>query len=376
MRSNITLGRIFGVEVGLHYSWLLIALLITLSLSDRFHALNPAWGPLLIWATSLVTAGLFFVTLVAHELSHVLTARRFGISTRAITLFALGGVAQIEGEPQDAKSEFWIGIVGPLSSAIMGAASLGLAAAAGWAPSGNPHSPLQAMLAWLGFINLGLALFNMIPGYPLDGGRIFRGALWWFTGNAERSTRLAARIGQGIAICFIVWGILRFFNGEGFGGLWIAFIGWFLLQAAGASYANFALTSGLREVRVRDLMTRDCAVVDGRTNVERFVQDHLLRSSLRCFIVKEDERVLGLITPNEIATVDRARWPYTTIDDIMRPLDDLHTVSPATPVLEALQTMGRDDVNQLPVLEGGHLEGIITRGNVVQFLQTRMQFGR
>lgn len=375
MKSNIRLGRWFGIEVGLHYSWFLIALLIVLSLAGQFQQLHPEWGPGIIWAVSILTAVLFFLTLLAHEMSHALVARAHGLNTRAITLFALGGLAQIEKEPEDPRTEFWVGIVGPLSSTIMGLLSLGLAWLAGWR-TGTPQTPLSAMFVWLGYINLLLAAFNMIPGFPLDGGRILRAIIWWSTGNAERSTEIAARIGQTVALLFIAFGIFRFFGGAGFGGLWIAFIGWFLLQAAGASYTTVALTANLRNVRVADIMTTECVAVDGNTNVQHFVEEHLLKSGRRCFVVQQGDQVIGLVTPHEIKQLDRQRWPYTTLYDVMRPIDQVHTVSPNTPVMEALETMGRDDVNQLPVITGNHLDGIITRANVLQFLQTRSELSR
>ena len=371
MKPHFTFGRIFGVEVGLHYSWFLIALLITLSLSDRFHAINSAWGPIVIWATSLLTAGLFFATLLAHELSHALVARASGISTRSITLFALGGVAQIEGEPATARIEFWIGAIGPISSAIMGMAALGIAYALGWTPAAQPGTPLLAMLVWIGFINLGLAAFNLIPGYPLDGGRILRALLWWISGKQDRATRWAARTGQGVAVCFIILGMVRVFAGEGFGGLWIAFIGWFLLQAATASYMNVTVVAGLRDVQVKDVMSRDCDKVDGRSNLRTFADEHLLKTGRRCFIVEEDGKIIGLITANELVGVEQNKWPYTMVDEVMRPLEALHMVTPFTLVTEALETMARDDVNQLPVVVENRVAGIVTRSNVVAFLQTR-----
>lgn len=376
MKSNIRLGRWFGIEVGLHYSWFLIALLITLSLAGQFQESHKEWGPNVIWAVAVVTALLFFAALLAHEMSHALVARSRGLTTRAITLFALGGVAQIEKEPEDPKTEFWVGIVGPISSAVIGLVSLGLAWTAGWRISATPETPLQAMLVWLGYINLLLAAFNMIPGFPLDGGRILRAVIWWSTGDAARSTRSAARVGQAVALFFIALGIFRFFAGAGFGGLWIAFIGWFLMQAAGASYASVRLTADLKGVRVSDIMTKECTVVDGNLNVQNFVEDHLLRSGRRCFVVEQNGEIAGLVTPHEIKELERQRWPYTTLYDVMRPLDQLHTVTPATPVMEALETMGRDDVNQLPVVTGNHLDGIITRANVLQFLQTRAELTR
>jgi Zn-dependent protease len=376
MKSSIRLGRVFGIEVGLHYSWFLIALLIVMSLSAQFQAEHSGWGPAVIWTTSLMTALLFFATLLAHELSHALVARSHGLTTRAITLFALGGVAQIEKEPEDPKTEFLVGIVGPFSSAVIGVISLGLAWVAGWHFNNTPETPIIAMLVWLGYINLMLAAFNMIPGFPLDGGRILRAIIWWSTKNGTRATQLAARTGQVVALGFIALGIFRFFAGAGFGGLWIAFIGWFLLQAAGSSYSTVTLTSNLKDVRVSDVMTHDCVAVDGNLNVQSFVEDHLLRSGRRCFVVEQNGEMIGLVTPHEIKHLEKARWPFTTLYDVMRPLDQVHTVTPSTPVMEALETMGRDDVNQLPVVSGNHLDGIVTRANVIQFLQTRAELSR
>lgn len=376
MRSNIRLGRFFGIEVGLHYSWFLIAFLITMSLASQFQATNAFWGSGVIWGVSIVTAALFFVALLAHEMSHALVARAHGLKTRAITLFALGGVAQIEQEPEDPRTEFWVGAVGPFSSAVIGGVCLAIAFGAGWQPGRMPHAPLAAMFLWLGYINLMLAAFNLIPGFPLDGGRILRAILWWWTKNGDRATMLAARTGQAVALIFIAFGIFRFFGGAGIGGLWIAFIGWFLMQAAGASYANVALTTGLKDVHVADVMDRDCTTVDGNLNVESLVEDYLLRTGRRCFVVAQKGQVEGLVTPHEIKALERQRWPYTTLHDIMRPLEELHTVSPATSVMEALETMGRDDVNQLPVMADHHLEGVVTRAHVLQFLQTRAELGR
>src|SRR5579863_6090324 len=278
MRSSIRLGKLFGIEIGLHYSWFLIALLITMSLGSQFQESHAEWGSNIIWSLAVLTSVLFFVTLLAHEMSHALVARARGLTTRAITLFALGGVAQIEKEPEDAKTEFLVGIVGPLSSAVIGVASLAVAWAVGWHIGAEPATPLRAMFVWLGYINLTLAAFNMIPGYPLDGGRILRSILWLTSRDAVRATERAANVGKVIALLFIALGIFRFFGGAGFGGLWIAFIGWFLLQAAGASYGSVALTTGLQGVRVSDIMTRECTSVDGNVNVQQFVEEHLLRS--------------------------------------------------------------------------------------------------
>jgi CBS domain-containing protein len=272
-----------------------------------------------------------------------------------------------------------MGIAGPITSAVIGLVLLAIAAANGWSPEAGmlmpaTETPLLAMLVWLGYINIMLAVFNMIPGFPLDGGRVLRAVLWWTTGDADRATRTAARTGQLVAFGFIALGILQFFGGAGFGGLWIAFIGWFLLDAARASYAQVAITESLRGVRVGDVMETGCEVVEGSENLQSVVDDHLLRTGRRCFLVVDDGRVAGLLTPHEIKGVERTRWRATPAESVMRPLEELRTVEPDTPVLEALEAMGRDNVvNQLPVISGGRLEGMISRGHLMRLLEARAE---
>jgi Zn-dependent protease len=316
---------------------------------------------------------LFFVSILLHELSHAAVAKLRGIPVRAITLFALGGVAQIEKDAADAKSEFWMGIIGPISSVAIGIVCLAVAWLLGWNFSTETPSPAMAMFMWLGFINIALAVFNMIPGFPLDGGRVLRAVVWWITGDANRSTRIASRVGRLVALGFIMLGILRFFNGAGFGGLWIAFIGWFLLDAARTSGAQVEITERLTGLRVGDVMTQQFATVDANSNLETFVHEHLLPTGQRCFVVLEQGRPAGIITPHEVKAIDRARWPYTTVGDVMRSLETLRSIGPERPVAEALEMMGREDVNQIPVVQHGSLAGIISRGHIVRVLQTRAE---
>jgi Zn-dependent protease/predicted transcriptional regulator len=373
MKAQIKLGRIFGVEIGLHYSWFIIALLITFSLVGHFEANNPSWSETLRWSVAIITALLFFASIVVHELSHALVAKLRGLPVRSITLFALGGVAQIEKEAADAKTEFWMGIIGPITSFVIGFVCLVITIALGWTPPDFPQRPLPAMLMWLGYINIGLAIFNMIPGFPLDGGRVLRGLIWWITGNAKRATTIAARVGQVIAFAMILYGVMQFFRGLGFNGLWLAFIGWFLLTASRESYAQMVITEGLRGLRVGDVMSRDYPTVDAYLNLENFVEQHLQRTGRRFFVVTLNERPTGIITPTEISQVPRNRWPYTTIADVMRPLDATKTVGPNTPITEALELMTVQDLNQLPVVSEGGLAGLISRANILQLLQTRAQ---
>ena len=369
MQSQIKLGKVFGIQIGLHYSWFLIALLIVFSLSSQFHASNPAWGDKVILTMAVATAIFFFISLLLHELAHSIVATSNGLPVKEITFFALGGVSQIEKNPTSAKLEFWMAFVGPLTSAVIGGICVALARALGQPAS----DPWMAMLLWLGYINLSLAGFNLIPGYPLDGGRVLRAIIWWKTGQANRSTQLAARTGQVVAFGFIALGIYEYFGGAGFGGLWIAFIGWFLLQAAKESYMQVGLREALKDVRVADLMTRECPTIDQSMSVERLVEHELLRTGQRCFIVVDKGVVEGLITPHEVKRLDRAKWPSTAVREIMRPLSELRSVTPDAPVMRALETMGRYDLNQLPVISDHHLEGVLSRAHVLGYLQTHAE---
>ena len=374
MRPTIRLGRIFGIDIGLHYSWGIIALLIVFSLAGHFQGVNPQWSMALRWSLAAITALLFFASILAHELSHAAVAKARGIPVRSITLFALGGVANIEREASDAASEFWMAIAGPIMSLLIGLSFLGIARAGGWQPeSGTPPAPLPAGLVWLGYINVALALFNMIPGYPLDGGRVLRAIVWGINHNLVRATKIAAGVGQFIAIAFIVFGFFRFFYAGSFGGLWLAFIGWFLSDAAAASHAGAEVSAALAQVRVGDVMSRDCPAIDGNMNLRTFAEDHLLRTGRRCFIVLENGRQWGLVTINELKRMERNRWPFTTVAGIALPLEQLVSVSPETSLTSAFELMARKDLTQLPVISNGELAGVISRGQVQQFMETRQE---
>src|SRR5579862_166413 len=376
MRSQIKLGTIFGVELGLHYSWLVIALLITLSLVGQFHATNQDWSDTIVWATAILTGLLFFACLFAHELSHALVARARGLPIHKITLFLLGGVAQMEKEAADPKTEFWMAIAGPITSSVLGFILLALASASGWTLRSSPATPGTALLVWLGYINLALAAFNMIPGFPLDGGRVLRAILWWAMGDVERSTRAAARVGQLIAALFIAFGVFRFFQGAGLGGLWLAFIGWFLLQASSATYLQIRTGSLLSGLSVKDLMSPTFETVDPHISLYDFVNQQLMRTGKRCFLVMENGHLLGMVTPKEVRQVEPSRWPHKQVIDVMRPVSQIHFVAPDTAAKEALEIMGREDVHQLPVISNGKVVGIVSRAHILEVLQSRSELSK
>lgn len=370
LQSHIRLGSVFGIKIGLHFSWVLIALLIVFSLAGRFQAQYPELPPGYVFALGVGAAILFFTSLLLHELSHSLVARSRGIPVREITLFALGGVSQLEGEAASARTEFQIAIAGPAASIAIGVLLVVIAQLLGGAAAG----PVVAALNLIGYINFGLALFNMVPGYPLDGGRVLRAALWWRGGDLEKATQTAAKTGQAVGFAFILLGIAGFFTGSGLSGLWMAFIGWFLLQAAGASYLESGFKKALAGARVADVMTPGCPTVPRHLTVQELVDQELLRTGRRCYVVVDGGRVAGLVTANEIAQLDRAGWPGTAVEAVMRPLEGLRTIAPSDTLSSALEIMVRENVNQLPVVEHGRLEGLLSRADVLNYLQTLTEF--
>ena len=372
VRASINLGRWFGVPIGLHYSWFVIAWLITLSLSGQFAALHR-FSTQTVWALSTATAVLFFLSIVLHELAHAWVARLSGIQVRGITLFALGGIAQIESEATRAGKEFRMAIAGPAASVAIGLVCRLLAAAAGFAAPAAWRAGFAAMLGWLAYINVALAGFNLIPGFPLDGGRILRSIVWARTGDAHRATRTAARAGMVVGVLFIALGALSLFAQNDAGGLWIALIGWFLLEGARGYNLQAQLSTTLTNVRVADVMAPECATVDENMTVRRFVEEQLTRIAARCFAVNHGNDVVGLIAADDVKRVTRDRWTGTTVAQAMRPLGTLHPVTPDSSAGEALTVMGRENLDELPVMSDGHFQGIVTRSNLLRLLQARRE---
>jgi Zn-dependent protease/predicted transcriptional regulator len=372
VQPSLRLGRVAGIEIGLHYTWLLIAVLITGSFVGYFSETYPHWPAKTTWSAAIVISLLFFGSIVLHEFAHAIVAKTHGMPVRTITLFALGGVTHIEKQAATPAAEFWMGIAGPTMSAGLGLLCGWLASLANGEPSIG-MSPSIAILLSLSSLNFMLAVFNLIPGFPLDGGRILRALVWWLSSDENRGTRISARAGQSVALILFAVGLWEFFSGENVSGLWLGLLGWFLLDAATASYQQAEVLTGLRGVRVGDVMSHDCLTVQADMPLQRFADEVVLKTGRRCYAVDQHSMIVGLVTPADLAKVERARWISTTIGEVARPLHQLQSISPDASVVDALLRMGREDLNQLPVIAAGRMEGMLSRSHIMQLLQTRTE---
>lgn len=370
MQPLIRLGRIAGIEIGIHYTWLLIAVLITGSFIGYLSDTHRLWPVRTIWSAAIVISALFFLSVMLHEMAHALVARVYGMHVRTITLFALGGVTRIEKHAANPAAELWMGLAGPLMSAALGMLCGGLAS--WWARGSNivSISPATTVLLSLSSLNLMLAMFNLIPGFPLDGGRILRAILWWIGGDEIRATRIASRVGQGVALVMFGLGLWEFLSAASLSGIWLGLLGWFLLDAATASYVQAEVLTGLSNIRVGDLMSHECLSVPADLSVQRFAEEHVLQTGRRCYAVEDRGEIVGMITPADLAKVERIFWHHTPVMQVAHLLHELRSVSPDTPVVEALQTMGREDLNQLPVITAGRMEGMLSRSHILRALET------
>jgi Zn-dependent protease/CBS domain-containing protein len=371
---------VLGIRLAADWSVLVIFALVAIQLGlGALPAWHPTWSPGLRWGVALGAAALFFVSIVLHELSHSLVAKASGLEVRGITLFVFGGVSQIEDEAPSPKAEFLIAIVGPLTSLALGIAGLFGASALGasaLAEATTPEAlslamsslhPGATLLFWLGLMNLVLGIFNMVPGYPLDGGRVLRSLFWWRTGDLEKATRWAARVGQGVAVLLIAWGVAWIFA-DPIAGIWRILIGWFLFSAARASYQQVQVHALLSHVSVRRMMRTGARTVPPGLPIGGLVRDYLMGTDQRCFPVIEGEHLRGIVCLADVRGLPEASWEATPVEAIMTPVDRLATVAPDAPADEALRALGTRDVDQVPVVEGDRLVGVLRRQDLVRWL--------
>ncbi|HEX6483257.1 MAG TPA: site-2 protease family protein [Ktedonobacteraceae bacterium] len=371
MPGSFRIGKIAGIDIDIHVSWIIILVLLTWSLATGwFPQLYPGWSTATYWVVSLIASLLLFVSVLLHELAHSLVARRRGLPVKNITLFVFGGVSNIEQEPKSAGIEFQMAVVGPLTSLLIGVVCFLLQL-----PLRGTNSPLQGILYYLAVTNILLGIFNLIPGFPLDGGRVLRSIVWKLSGSMRRATRVAAISGQIIGYVFILLGIWLFFTSNILDGIWFGFIGWFLLNAAQSANAQGALESVLRGVTVGEVMNPTPVTVPADISLQQLVDTYFLPKGLRYALVMQADQLVGLITLNDIRHIPRDQWEQMPISSAMIPLERLHIVTPQQPLSDVLPLMAGRDVNQLPVVQNGALVGIVSRDAIVHYLEVRRNLG-
>ena len=369
--SSLRLGSVRGIELGVHYSWLIAAVLLTWSLAQGFFPqAHPGWSPATYYVAGGISTVLLFASVLLHEFGHALTALRFGIPVRSIVLFIFGGVATLEREADRPRVEFWVAVMGPAVSLALAVLCFLLRFAV--APLGGP---VLAIVSYLAVANALLVAFNLIPGFPLDGGRILRALVWAATGSYRRATWITSLIGQGVAFLLIFWGVSRILGGDLFGGIWTSFIGWFLYNAATTSYRQAELQDALAGIRVADLVRAAPPVVPPGLRLSELVHGHMLPAAERAHLVVDDGRLLGLITLTDVVKHPQDEWDRLPVADVMTPAAALKAVRPDTPLTEALPLLAAGDYNQVPVLEAGRPVGLLSRAAVMRFLQLRAQLG-
>jgi Zn-dependent protease/predicted transcriptional regulator len=369
---SVPLFRLAGFQVGIDWSWLILAVLITWTLaSGVFPQSYPGLTPGLYLAMGVIAALGLFASIVLHELAHSLVARRHGVPIRGITLFIFGGVAQMDREPDRPGAEFRVAIAGPIASFLVGLAYWLLARAAASLGAGVP---VVGVLAYLASINVILAVFNLVPAFPLDGGRILRAVLWYWNGSLRWATRVASWIGGAFGIVLIALGVWQaLVGGDRVGGMWFALIGLFVYAAAQASYQQVVLREGLRGVPVRQIMTADPIAVPPGITIAQLIDDYVYRHRHNMFPVVENGRLVGCIGMNDIKRLPRDRWPSTTVSDIMQPCAEATALSPDTDAMEALQLMSRTQNGRFLVVDRDRLVGIVTLKDILKFLSTKLE---
>ena len=370
--TGFKVGRILGIPIYLHASWLIIFALITYSLAEQFSQDHPHWTQTEQWGVGLLTSLLFFASVLFHELAHSVVAQHYKIRVVSITLFIFGGLARIARDPSKAIEEFNIAVAGPLASFFLFAVFIVLEKI-------FPGSEiLGALSGWLAFINLRLAVFNLIPGFPLDGGRILRAIVWGVTKNHSRATRIAGASGKLVAYGMMVYGASFFLKSDWQSGLWLVLIGWFLLDAAQESVAQVAVRETLRGLSAADVMSSEVPTVSGQITLEEYGAE-ILRTGRRCHLVLTDDRLVGMMNVPMLNSVPREEWAHNSVQAVMIPREKILWASPEEPLLRLLERLLAADVNQMPVVSGtengSHVVGMVTRDSILRVVQTGAELG-
>ena len=364
MKGAIRLGSIRSIEIGVHYNWLLIFFLVAWSLAmGYFPQSYPGWTQLVYWTTGVIASILLFVSVLLHELAHSFVAQARGLPVRSITLFIFGGVSNIVREAENPRTEFAMAVVGPLSSLVIAGVFYGL-----FLVVPNKLDPLAALLSYLALINAFLAVFNLIPGFPLDGGRVLRSIIWGATGNLVKATNIAATVGRLFGWGLIGVGLFQILRGNFLGGLWIAFIGWFLSNAADSSRQETTVQEYLKGFKVKDVMTPNPQTISPGATVLEVVQGIFSQYHRRAVPVARDGKLVGIVTLTNIRGLPQEKWTITPVEAIMTKAP-LQCVSPEDDLARAMAMIAEQDVNQVLVCTDSGLVGIISRADIIRHLQ-------
>lgn len=367
MDRSVKVGALFGIPVNLHYSWFLVfaAVLFTLSLV-YFPTYHAGWSPYQYWMVGTLTTCLFFASVLIHELAHSVVALSEGILVKDITLFIFGGVSNIQKEAETPGAEFRIAVAGPAASVVLAIVFFGVSFAAR-----QFDESIGAMSIYLGTVNGLLAAFNVIPGFPLDGGRLLRSALWRTTRSYNLATRIASLSGRVLAYSFVFVGLALCVAGNWVNGGWLVLVGWFLSSAAGSSYRQAVINEALRGVSVADMMSRDCPTVDEQVLLSDLMQEYVLRYNLTAFPVLRGAMLVGLVTVENVRSVPQEQWVRTRVSQVMTAMERLRALRPWDEAIQALQQFAERGESQLPVVDDGRVVGLLSRATLLRFIELR-----
>jgi Zn-dependent protease len=369
MRGSWRVGRINGIEIGIHYTWLLALVVFTWLLGQSyFPATYPGWQTYSYWIAGFLSTFILFISVLIHELAHSLVARARGLPVSSITLFILGGVSNLAAEPEKPGLEFIMAIAGPASSLVLAGIFWGI-----WYLMGSQMAFAKAIFGYMALANALLAGFNLLPGFPLDGGRVLRSILWKTTGDLLKATNIATMVGRFFAWLFMALGVFLVFGFNVFGlggflnGLWLVFVGWFLNSAADSSRQEATLREHLTGVLVGQVMEKDVSSVRPETNIADLVQTAFIQKNKRTIPVTDSDNLVGVVTISDIKGLPQEKWPVTPVSQIMH-REPIHTVKPEDDLNAAMKLMAQYDLNQIPVLSQGKLVGVLTRADVINYL--------
>lgn len=371
--GSFRIGRIAGIDIRIHASWFIILGLLTWSISEVFHDINEDWATEVVWLLAAIATILFFTSVLLHELSHSLVAKRLGLPVEHITLFIFGGVSALGGEPTSARQEFLVAIAGPMTSFLIAIVS-GLVMLIAWQLS-DDQAPVTVVAFYLGLVNVMVGIFNLLPGFPLDGGRVLRATLWARSGNMLKATRWASNAGTFISFGLIALGVLSVLVGNIIGGVWFVVIGWFLRNASESSYQQLLFRRTLEGTKVSQILNQAFQAAPPDISLSEMVRSYMIAQSQRCVPIVVADELLGLVSMGDLRRVAEEEWGTTSVFKAMTPLEKLHTVAPQDDLTTALEMMATHDVHQLPVLDGRTFLGFVTRADVLRLIQIRTELG-